>query len=65
MKGDNNIAELTWIEECFHDEAISEGIAIGEARGEKRAINATIDFMRPSGMTNEQIESFKNSFLKS
>ncbi len=69
LKGDNNMAELTWIEKRLRDEAVSEGIAIGEARGEargeKRAFNAAVDFMRSNGMTNEQIDSFRNSFLKS
>ena len=65
MKGENNMAELTWIEEHFRDEGIAIGEARGEARGEKRAINAAIDFMRSNGMTNEQIDSFRNSFLKS
>lgn len=65
LKGDNNMAELSWIEERFRDEAVSEGIATGETRGEERAINAAIDFMRSNGMTNEQIDSFRNSFLKS
>ena len=59
------MAELTWIEERFRDEILSKGIAIGETRGEKRAINAAINFMRSNGMSNEQIESFRNSFLKS
>ena len=61
--------EMSWIEEHFYNQALSKGITIGEergeARGEKRAINAAIDFMRSSGMTNEQIESFRSSFSKS
>ena len=65
LKRENNIVELAWIEELFRDEAVSEGITIGETRGEERAINAAIDFMRSNGMTNEQIDSFRNSFLKS
>ena len=60
LKRENNIVELAWIEELFRDEAVSEGITIGETRGEERAINAAIDFMCSSEMTNEQIESFRN-----
>ncbi|MBQ3646746.1 MAG: hypothetical protein II960_09125 [Synergistaceae bacterium] len=66
MKGENDMAELTWIEERFRNEAISEGIAIGEARGRERtknAINAAVEFMRLNGMSNEQINSFRNSIL--
>ena len=68
LKEENNMAELTWIEEHFRNEAISEGIAIGEARGKgqgrSETLNAAIDFMRSNGMSNEQINSFKNSILK-
>ena len=57
--------ELTWLEEYFRDEAIaigkeqgrSEGIAIGE----ERTLKAAIDFMRSSGMSNEQINVFRKS----
>ena len=74
------MAELTWIEKRFRDEvrdevrnevcneAISEGITIGETRGEERGrsntLNAAIEFMRSNGMSNEQIDSFRNSILK-
>ncbi|MBR0203680.1 MAG: hypothetical protein IJQ56_04865 [Synergistaceae bacterium] len=81
LKGENNMAELTWIEEHFRDEAIAKGIAIGEARGEARgekrgeargekrgekrgrsqALKAAIEFMRSNGMSNEQINMFRNS----
>ena len=69
LEGENNMRELTWLEEYFRDEAIavgkeqgrSEGIAIGEARGEERTLKAAIDFMRSSGMSPEQIEVFKKS----
>ncbi len=44
-------------------------MAIGEARGEERGeargkeyvINAAIEFMQSRGMSNEQINIFKNS----
>ena len=62
------MAELTWIEKRFRDEvrdtAISEGITIGEERGRSKTLNAAIDFMRSNGMSNEQIDSFRNSILK-
>lgn len=61
LKGENNMAELTWIEEHFRD----EGIAIGEERGRSETLNAAIDFMRSNGMSNEQINSFRNSVLNS
>ena len=64
MKGDKNMAELTWIEEHFRD----EGIAIGEVRGKEQGryetLNAAVEFMHSNGMSNEQIDSFKNSILK-
>ena len=52
-----------------------EGIAIGEMRGRSEgrvegriegrseAVNAAIDFMRSNGMSNEQINTFRNSIL--
>ena len=52
-----------------------EGIAIGEMRGRSEgrvegriegrseAVNAAIDFMRSNGMSNEQINTFRNSVL--
>lgn len=69
LEGKSNMAELTWIEEHFRDEMLkrgrSEGIAIGEARGEERGrsrmLNAAIDFMRSNGMSDEQIDIFRKS----
>ena len=73
LKGENNMAELTWLEERFRDEAIAQGmaqgIAIGEVRGKEQGrsetLDAAIDFMRSNGMSNEQINSFRNSILHS
>ena len=67
LKGENEMAELNWLEEYFRNEAASiaekrgrsEGIAIGE----ERTVNAAIDFMRSNGMSNEQINAFRNSVL--
>ena len=71
MEG-KNMSEMNWIQEYFYnevqDKVRNEGIAIGEARGREQtnsAINAAIDFMRSNGMTDEQINSFRNSILKS
>ena len=77
LEGEGNMRELTWLEEHFRDEAIAfgkeqgmeQGMAIGEARGEERGeargkeyvINAAIEFMQSRGMSNEQINIFKNS----
>ena len=45
----------------------NEGMAVGEVRGRKEgrseAVNAAIDFMRSNGMSNEQINTFRNSVL--
>ena len=65
LEGESKMRELTWLEEYFRDEAIaigkeqgrSEGIAIGE----ERTLKAAIDFMRSSGMSNEQINVFRKS----
>lgn len=55
----------------------NEGMAAGEVRGrsegriegrsEERTetLNAAIDFMRSNGMSNEQINTFRNSILNS
>ena len=45
------------------NEGRKEGIAIGEMRGRSEAVNAAIDFMRSNGMSNEQINTFRNSVL--
>ena len=49
----------------FRDEAIAIGEARGEERGKQQGrsevLNAAIDFMRSSGMSNEQINSFRAS----
>ena len=71
MKGETEMAEMNWIQEYFYNEACdkvrNEGIAIGETRGEVRgkelALNAALDFMRLNGLSNEQINNFKNSML--
>lgn len=68
LEGEDNMAAMTWIEERFYNEAREavrdEGIAIGEARGEERTLNAAIEFMRSNGMSSEKINDFRNSMLK-
>ena len=71
LKGENEMAELNWLEEYFMKEAAavaekrgrSEGIAIGVKQGRSDTMNAAIDFMRSNGMSNEQINAFRNSVL--
>ena len=65
LEGESNMRELTWLEEHFRDEAIAIGEARGEERGKQQGrsemLNAAIDFMRSSGMSNEQIDVFRKS----
>ena len=65
LEGESNMRELTWLEEHFRDEAIAIGEARGEERGKQQGrsemLNAAIDFMRSSGMSNEQINVFRES----
>ena len=41
-----------------------DGIAVGEERGRSEMLNAAIAFMKSQGITNEQINSFKDSLLR-
>ena len=41
----------------------SEGRVEGRIEGRSEAVNAAIDFMRSNGMSNEQINTFRNSIL--
>ncbi|MBR6900700.1 MAG: hypothetical protein IKN30_01385, partial [Synergistaceae bacterium] len=75
MEG-KNMDEMNWIQEYFYNKAMdkgrnegrSEGIVIGEARGKEQGrsetLSAAINFMRSNGMSNEQINNFRNSILK-
>lgn len=47
------------------NEGRNEGIAVGEVCGRSEALNAAIDFMCSNGMSNEQINIFRNSMLNS
>ena len=42
----------------------NEGIAVGRSEGRSETLNAAIEFMRSSGMSNEKINNFRNSMLK-
>ena len=44
---------------------LNQGIEQGIAIGEERTLNAAIEFMRLNGMSNEQIDSFRDLVLKS
>ncbi len=46
------------------DEKFYEGVTVGEKRGRSEAFNAAIDFMKSRGMTNEQINDFRASVLR-
>ena len=65
LEGESNMRELTWLEEYFRDEAIAIGEARGEVRGKEQGrsemMKAAIDFMRSNGMSNEQINVFRES----
>ena len=67
MKGEDKVAELTWIEEHYINESIergrNEGIAEGRAEGRHETMSAAIDFMRSNGMTEAQIEKFRSSVM--
>ena len=71
MEG-KEMSEMNWIQEYFYNEARdkvrnegrNEGIVIGEAQGRSETLNAAINFMRSNGMSNEQINNFRNSILK-
>ena len=41
----------------------ARGIEIGEARGKELTLNEAIDFMRSKGLSNEDINQFKNFML--
>ena len=62
MEG-KNVDEMNWIQEYFYNKAVDKGIVIGEAQGRSEILNAAINFMRSNGMSNEQINNFKNSIL--
>lgn len=73
LEGKSDKIELNWIQEYFLKDfeakvearAIAIGEARGEAQGRSETLNAAIDFMRSNGMSNEQINNFRNSILNS
>ena len=76
LEGTDNMAEMTWIEERFYNEALNagrnegrneglrEGREEGIAIGEERTLSAAIDFMHSHGMSIENINDFRNLVLK-
>ena len=64
LEGKSNMAELTWIEERFRDEAVSkgvaEGIVIGETRGRLAANLETARRLRNMGMNDHDIQKATN-----
>ncbi len=69
LGGEDDMNEMTWIEEHFYNQALdrgrSEGRNEGISVGKERTMNVAIDFMRSHGITSEQINSFKNLISKS
>lgn len=65
MKGENEMAEMNWLEEFFIKEAAAiaekRGRSEGWSEGRMETMNAAIDFMRSNGMSNEQINAFRSS----
>ena len=60
LEGKNNMAELTWIEEHFYDQAIGKGLTIGEARGRLAANIETARRLRNMGMNDNDIQKATN-----
>ena len=65
LGGEDDMNEMTWIEEHFYNQALDKGRNEGISVGEERTMNVAIDFMRSHGITSEQINSFKNLISKS
>ena len=53
------MAEMTWIEKHFYNQALDRG---GD-EGRSETLNAAIDFMRPNGMSIDKVNDFKKSVL--
>ena len=65
LGGEDDMNEMTWIEEHFYNQALDKGRNEGISVGEERTMNVAIDFMRSHGITSEQINNFKNLISKS
>ena len=46
------------------EERYGEGLAVGEAEGRLKTLNATMDLMKSQGMSTKQIDDFRLSILK-
>lgn len=64
----DNMREMNWIGEHFYNQALSQGIRVGENRGRLQGraamLHAAIDFMRSNGISDDKINDFKNSVMK-
>ena len=61
LGGEEDMNELNWIEEHFYNQAIDKG----RNEGRSATLNVAVDFMRSHGISDEQIDSFKNLVSKS
>ena len=58
-----------WRRNCMllltrEEEKYGEGLAVGEAEGRLKTLNATMDLMKSQGMSTKQIDDFRLSILK-
>ena len=53
-RGEDNMAELTFVEKYFKDEGRAEGIAIGEQRGEQRSQRSIYERLVADGMSAQK-----------
>ena len=63
----DDMSEINWIGEHFYNQAIRQGIRVGENRGRLQGraetLHAAIDFMRSNGMSIDKVNDFKKSVL--
>ena len=63
----DDMSEMDWIGEHFYNQALNQGIRVGENRGRLQGraetLYAAIDFMRSNGMSNDKVNDFKKSVL--
>ena len=59
LGGEDDMNEMTWIEEHFYNQALDRG----RSEGRSETLNAAIDFMRSNGMSIDKVNDFKKSVL--
>ena len=59
LGGEDDMNEMTWIEEHFYNQALDRG----RSEGRSETLNAAIDFMRSNGMSIDKVNDFKKSIL--